>query len=267
MKRAACMFLTLVLMLSAISGPVQAATFSVTCHPGEAIKVIFTLSEDGEQPEGVMGRLQYDTDVFTVIPSQYLIGTDGINILTATPVPTPTPAPTQTKQIKVGGYVTFGRYPQTAKGTDNTPIEWQVLEVKGNQALLLSRYGLDVKQYHTTFTTISWEKCTLRTWLNNAFLNKAFSENEQQEILTTNVDNSMSQGYSGWHSTNGGKDTQNTQDKVFLLSYKEANKYLGVSAISRSVTMRVIPTAYAINKGAFVSIIEGGPGWWWLRSW
>lgn len=39
----------------------------------------------------------------------------------------------------------------------------------------------------------------------------------------TTVDNSKAQGYSGY-STDGGN---NTEDKVFLLSYAEANKYFG----------------------------------------
>ena len=92
-----------------------------------------------------------------------------------------------TGSIKVGDIVTFGRYPQTAEGTDQTPIEWIVLDYdeKENKALLLSKYGLDVKPYNTEWTGITWEKCTLRTWLNGEFLNKAFSAGEQSAILMT----------------------------------------------------------------------------------
>lgn len=95
-----------------------------------------------------------------------------------------------------------------------TPIEWLVLARDGNKALLISRYGLDAQKYNTINTGVTWEKCTLRTWLNNAFYNKAFNSAEQTAILITNVDNSKNQCYSGW-STSGGN---NTQDKVFLLS-------------------------------------------------
>ena len=31
----------------------------------------------------------------------------------------------------VGSYITFGTYPQTADGTDSTPIEWLVLDRDG----------------------------------------------------------------------------------------------------------------------------------------
>ena len=33
------------------------------------------------------------------------------------------------QQVQPGNYITFGYYPQTADGTDNTPIEWLVLDV------------------------------------------------------------------------------------------------------------------------------------------
>lgn len=171
-------------------------------------------------------------------------------------------------KFAVGNYVTFGEYPQTTAGEDMTPIEWLVLARDGNKALLISRYGLDAQKYNTINTGVTWEKCTLRTWLNNAFYNKAFNSAEQTAILITNVDNSKNQCYSGW-STSGGN---NTQDKVFLLSYAEANKYFGVPYGNSSNTKsRVAPTAYAIAHGTWTSssnkTADGtDAGWWWLRS-
>ena len=174
-------------------------------------------------------------------------------------------------KYSVGNYVTFGVYPQTSGGNDSTPIEWLVLEKEGNKVLLLSRYGMDAQPYNTEWTDITWEKCTLRTWLNNEFLSKAFTSEEQAAILTTAVDNSSSQGYSGYN-TNGGNDTQ---DKVFLLSYGEAHKYLSVeqyndTSSDENMKSRGAPTAYAIKQGAHTSSnkTEDGvaAGWWWLRS-
>ena len=171
-------------------------------------------------------------------------------------------------EYSVGSYVTFGHYPQTSEGNDNTKIEWLVLARDGNKALLVSRYGLAAKPYNTEYTSITWEECTLRTWLNDVFLMKAFTTEEQTGILLTNVDNSSSQGCSEW-SRNGGN---NTQDKVFLLSYAEANKYLGVTYDDIDNTKsRVAPTAYAIKQGAWTSSVDKtgdgmAAGWWWLRS-
>ena len=190
---------------------------------------------------------------------------------TPTPTPKPTPTPTPIKKLelfkKVGNYVTFGTYPQTESGTDKTPIEWLVLDydAKNNKALLLSRYGLDAKPYNTKYTNITWANCTLRTWLNKDFMNKAFSSTEQKAILTTAVDNSMRQGF---FIVNGGS---NTHDKIFLLSCSEAEKYLGVTYFTDNLESRVEPTAYAIRQGAFTSFVETSAdgkavGVWWLRS-
>ena len=172
--------------------------------------------------------------------------------------------------MAVENIVTFGTYPQTKEGTDQTPIEWIVLDYDAadNKALLLSKKGLDVKKYNTSAVDITWEKCTLRAWLNDVFLKKAFSAEEQSAILTTAVDNSKSQGYSGWN-TDGGN---NTQDRVFLLSYTEANSYLNVTyGDSENINSRVAPTAYAIAKGAYASAADKtedskAAGGWWLRS-
>ena len=171
-------------------------------------------------------------------------------------------------KFAVGNYVSFGTYPQTKAGNDATPIEWLVLARDGDKALLISRYGLDAQPYNTDYTSVTWETCTLRTWLNGTFYNKAFSSAEQAAILTTDVDNSKNQCYSGW-STNGGK---NTQDKVLLLSYAEANKYFGVTYNNSSNTKsRVAPTAYAIAQGtgknSSSKTADGiDAGWWRLRS-
>ena len=170
--------------------------------------------------------------------------------------------------VQSGRQITFGRYPQTANGNDNTPIEWLILDRDEQKILIVSKYGLDAQPYKKDYTSLTWETCTLRTWLNGTFYNKAFSSAEQAAILTTNVDNSKNQCYSGWSTSSG----NNTQDKVFLLSYAEANKYFGVTYDNSSNTKsRVAPTAYAIAQGTWTSSSNKTTdstyaGWWWLRS-
>ena len=169
----------------------------------------------------------------------------------------------------VGNIVTFGRYEQD-NNMDNGPeaIEWIVLDVQGGKALLLSRYGLDAKPYNTEDVDVTWETCTLRAWLNGDFRSAAFTEKEQSAILLTDVDNGKAQGYSGWIMDGG----NNTQDQVFLLSYAEANRCLGVTWDGVNNTdSQVKPTAWAVGNGAKTNRLhktaEGDPaGWWWLRS-
>ncbi len=94
------------------------------------------------------------------------------------------------------------------------PVKWRVLKVSGNDAFLLADKALDKQWYHSTQKNITWEKCSMRSWLNSTFLNAAFSTNQKKAIKTTNVSNAGNIEY----GTSGGKDTQ---DKIFLLSERE----------------------------------------------
>lgn len=170
-----------------------------------------------------------------------------------------------------GSIVTFGRYKQDADAAGSLEeIEWIVLDYDAEQhkALLLSRYGLVAGSYNTEHKSTTWEKCALRVWLNDTFYQTAFSAEEQAMILATSADNGPSQGYGAW-KTSGGNDTR---DPVFLLSYTEANRYLGVSPDDRGNTKaRTAPTAWAAERGAWTSpgyktADDLAAGWWWLRS-
>lgn len=81
------------------------------------------------------------------------------------------------KKFAAGSCVTFGRYPQN-NGEKPEPIEWQVLDNDGREALLLSRCGLDCQPFHHDDSDVRWRDCDLRKWLNNDFLNKAFTSDE-----------------------------------------------------------------------------------------
>ena len=175
--------------------------------------------------------------------------------------------PSNVDEFQIGAYVTFGAYQQTESWWNRSPIEWLVLDKKENKALLISRYGLEARPYDSRmFTKVTWEDCSLRAWLNDEFANWAFTNEEYNAILLTDIDNSKSQGY--WR-TDGGN---NTQDKIFLLSYVEANQYFGVIYQGREIVeARVSPTEHAIIQRAFTSsdniTSEGkSAGSWWLRS-
>ena len=158
------------------------------------------------------------------------------------------------KAAKVGDYVFFGAYEQdnnTSNGKED--IEWLVLAKEGNKALVISKYALDCQQYNTSYTDITWETCTLRKWLNNDFLGAAFSADEKSMIPTVTVSADKNPDY----STNPGNTTQ---DRVFLLSITEANKYF-----SSDSARQCKPTEYAVAGGAYVNSSNGNC-WWWLRS-
>ena len=151
--------------------------------------------------------------------------------------------------------VYFGKYPYDKEGNVQK-IQWRVLDRKENSLLLLTEYGIDVKQYHEENEYITWEDCTLRRWLNGKFLNEAFSDSEKKLIQITNVDNGAVQRNSSYDTTGG----NNTEDKVFLLSYKEAYE----DYFSSNEERICMPTDYAVKR-AWTNDDTGACNWW-LRS-
>jgi len=147
----------------------------------------------------------------------------------------------------VGNTVTFGAYPQQLFRNGDRPIEWQVLAREGDKALLFSIYGLDNQPYNETKKNVTWETCTLRTWLNEDFLNRAFSAEEQMAILTTTVEAHENPEY----NTNPGNSTQ---DKIFLLSIQESEAY--------PLRLGRKPTYYAEHEKDVYTDDRDYCGWW-----
>ena len=133
---------------------------------------------------------------------------------------------------KRGDIVELGTYEQDNVTKDGKePIEWIVLNVdkKENTAFLLSRYGLDAKDYHDKDADISWENCSLRTWLNKDFYNNAFSNDDKKIILLTELENDKG---------------NSTKDNVFLLSSDDVR----FGYANKSEYYDCIPTKYAISN-------------------
>ncbi len=149
--------------------------------------------------------------------------------------------------FEIGDIVGFGRYEQdNSKKNGAENIEWIVLNKDGDFIFLISRYILDQHRYHDTFTATSWDRCDLREWLNNDFLDTAFTEEEQAIIANNYIEND-------------GK-SEDTYDKVFLLSVEEALDYFETDKERRAE-----PTEYALKKGVYCAY-DKPYGWWWLRS-
>ena len=154
-------------------------------------------------------------------------------------------------EYKIGEAIEFGNYPQDKDGTEK-PIEWIVMKNEGNQVLLLSKYVLDAKPYYEEVEEVTWETSDIRQWLNNEFYTTAFNKAEKAKIQTSlikNEDNSE-------NGTSGGNDTE---DKVFLLSEKEAE-----TLFSNDEERIAKATEYAEKSGVYVN--EEKAVLWWLRS-
>ena len=158
--------------------------------------------------------------------------------------------------LSVGDIIKFGNY-YINDSKNKEPIEWRVLEVSNNKALLITKDAIDCKPYNNERRDITWEECSLRQWLNNEFINQAFSKEEQNKIILTNLSNPNNARFGAW----GGN---NTQDKIFLLSIDEVKKYF------KDIEDRECkPTNYAKKQGAWTDEYKEeylGNCRWWLRS-
>ncbi len=103
-------------------------------------------------------------------------------------------------------YVLFG----SSNDKENTPIEWEILEYdeKNGRVLLISRYVIEERKYASSVKKSDWAKSALCSYLNKDFLKKSFTDKEQALIATVTVDKK--------------------EEKVYILSLSEYNKYLGV---------------------------------------
>ena len=149
-----------------------------------------------------------------------------------------------------GAYISFGRYYKNDDKTEE-PLEWQVLAMKKDRMLIITRYSIDCKRYHESYENITWQDCTLRKWLNNDFINSAFNEEERDLILEVKNQNHDILNY----NTTGVEDTL---DKIFLLSIDEVQKYF-----KDDDARKCRHTPYAKMRGAYS---DHGFCWWWLRS-
>jgi hypothetical protein len=144
------------------------------------------------------------------------------------------------KTAQVGDYILFGAYEQDNNHANGKEyVEWLVLDKNGHNILILSKYGLDCQPYEEDFFKkgVIWKNCSLRKWLNDTFMNTAFSSTEQAIIV------------------------KQKQDNVFLLNLSEADVYLYSESL-----MQCQPTNFAVAHGA--EIIDRGYGIcrWWLRG-
>ena len=187
-----------------------------------------------------------------------------LNSSVATPTPTNTPAVNTAesvinkKNVKVGSYITLGNFEQdNMEENGKEPIEWLVLEVQDDKALVISKYGLISKQYDETGAGETWENCSLRKWLNGEFFETTFTNAEQTRILESQVKNNEPVG-------------NVTMDQVFLLSQEEVERYFPDSVWDetygafRYMSRQTPPTRWGGFNKCYYDIT--GACFWWLRT-
>lgn len=138
------------------------------------------------------------------------------------------------------------------------PIEWKVLETINGYSLV-SMVLLDA--YNFDSSSNSFRNSSINSWLNNDFLNSAFSLNNSL-IQITYVDNTASTTDA---SRNPYADSYYIQEKIYLLSYKDYlnTDYGFPNRISLSYQRMCKPTDYALVNGCYQN---EGNGCYWTRS-
>lgn len=134
--------------------------------------------------------------------------------------------------------------------------------------MVVANIALDAQQYYhsalpsaingETIYANNYALSDIRAWLNDSFYITAFNSSQKDVILTTAVDNSES-------STKYSANTYacaNTDDKVFLLSYKEITSYF-----SNNSARQFKSTDYAKSQGCYATTgVDDGNCYYILRS-
>lgn len=157
----------------------------------------------------------------------------------------------EVERISAGDMLVFGEYEADGdRSNGREPLRWQVLEVDGDRALIITEYAIDAMSYSIRGNT--WNESTLRQWLNGTFVSQAFTESERADIIPTTVN-------TGSNPTYGTYSGSSCTDEVFLISGEEAARYFGADS-NRKVT----GTSYADENNLFIS--KTGYCRWWLRD-
>lgn len=161
----------------------------------------------------------------------------------------------QLQFAEVGDIITFGAYEQDNNFSNGKEeIEWIVLEKTSSRIFVISRYALDHQSFHTSLTAVTWENCYLRQWLNDSFLNTAFTEQERAMIPTVTVS-------ADWNPMYNNHPGNSTQDRIYILSTSEAEHYFPFASDRICYATKYTES----NSNVWVNGSIGSV-WWWLRT-
>jgi serine/threonine protein kinase len=130
---------------------------------------------------------------------------------------------------------------------------WRVLDKQKDKALLLMENIVELRPYNSKSGATTWEKCSLREYLNTAFA-RAFSNEEFKIIIESRIKNTKNL----WTGVKCGYDTD---DNFFLLSLDEIDSYLDKSGYYRN---KVIERIHRITNNCDKDRATVEP--WWLRT-
>ena len=117
--------------------------------------------------------------------------------------------------------------------------------------LLISKYAIEAVPFAITNT--SWNGSIARQWLNDGFINGSFRTAEKLKIREKSITTIYT-------NDKGEERIEITQDKVFLLSSNEANRYF-----ASDDERMALATPYLKTKEAHINL-DNGMAHYWLRT-
>ena len=152
------------------------------------------------------------------------------------------------ENAKIGDLVAIGEY-EMSPGNDRTePMKWRVIDKKDDKLFILCDKLIDSFCYNTNpdqtnLDSVNWENCSLRAFLNSpeGFLS-CFTQEEIDMMEITHNENKaaneeLMKYWGNFHDEGSAaysqmadqkrSDDPETDDKVFLLSFEEVEKYFG----------------------------------------
>lgn len=163
-------------------------------------------------------------------------------------------------------------------------IKWNIYYNEDGSMYVMSEYILDAQVFNNSNNSDvdgnavygnNYEYSDIRKYLNDSFFTTAFTEEQQNSIINTNVVNSVTSEYIYKHNdvvdfsySNEEYLSNDTNDNIYLLSFEHMlNEDYGyedtVSTIeSRTATV----TDYAIARGILLFTADSKVGYWWTRT-
>lgn len=174
------------------------------------------------------------------------------------------------QEASIGSKIRFGSFEQDNNTKNGAEIiEWLIIDEDEEHFLVVSTYALEAMPFMgKKGDTVTWEDSLVRQWMQEEFYENAFTETEKQKIAKTTLDHWFLGDYAEKQKKLSTKKIQsyesadNTEDFVFLLSYRDYQK--SSAYMNESVLGHI--SAYVQAKGYDKSVkTESDRILLWLR--
>ena len=161
--------------------------------------------------------------------------------------------------LRIGDEIQFGHYPQGAQG-QILPIEWRVLDMREDRALLLAQRILDVQPFAGEDGGVFWGHSRLRGWLQDDFMPRAFSPAEMERLYQPEQREYQDGDMLLWQLFGMEDAVECVHEAVFVLSQADVLRYFPGQNTMFCPGASARPTQWVRGQQGADDLC------WWLRS-